>query len=100
MPSIESEGESPLHFRWGFRPRTPEDCPACCRGSRPASQRVPQRQVRPWGEVKNRRGKRKQINTAGYAWVNQSCDYYGITDASVHALVGMAGTGRENGSGN
>src|SRR5258708_11572237 len=71
------------------KPRTPLDCPACrpsCAhssvvGSTPAP-------VRPWREVKSRRGAPKRIHTAGFACPNQQCPYFGITDASIHALVG------------
>jgi len=44
--------------------------------------------VRPWREVKSRRGAPKRIDTEGYACPNRQCLYFGITDAQVHALVG------------
>ncbi len=44
--------------------------------------------VRPWCEVKSRRGAPKRVNTAGYACPNAQCPYFGITDAQIHALVG------------
>ena len=44
--------------------------------------------VRPWCEVKSRRGAPKHVNTEGFACPNQQCSYCGITDAQVHALVG------------
>jgi len=44
--------------------------------------------VRPWREVKSRRGAPKRIDTEGYACPNQQCRYYGNTDAHFHALVG------------
>jgi transposase-like protein len=44
--------------------------------------------VRPWCEVKSRRGAPKRVNTEGYACPNQQCAYFGITDAHIHALVG------------
>jgi IS1 family transposase len=43
---------------------------------------------RPWYEVKSRRGAPKRIHTEGFACPNQQCPYFGITDASIHALVG------------
>jgi IS1 family transposase len=72
-----------------LKPRTPLDCPACrlpCThssvvGPLPAP-------VRPWCEVKSRRGAPKRVNTEGYACPNQQCKYFGITDAHIHALVG------------
>ncbi len=47
--------------------------------------RVP---VRPWREVKSRRGAPKRIDTQGYSCPNHQCLYFGIADAHVHALVG------------
>ena len=44
--------------------------------------------VRPWPEVKSRRGAPKRVNTEGYACPNPQCPYAGITDAHIHALVG------------
>ena len=44
--------------------------------------------VRPWREVKSRRGAPKRIHTEGFACPNQQCAYFGITDAHIHALVG------------
>jgi len=69
-----------------LRPRTPLDCPICrlsSSGVRPAP--AP---VRPWCEVKSRRGAPKRVNTEGFACPNPQCAYSGITDAHVHALVG------------
>ena len=50
--------------------------------------------VRPWSEVKSRRGAPKRIHTDGYACPNQQCPYCGITDAHIHALVGDGTHGR------
>jgi transposase-like protein/IS1 family transposase len=44
--------------------------------------------VRPWREVKSRRGAPKRVSTQGFACPNHKCPYSGITDAHVHALVG------------
>jgi len=72
-----------------LKPRTPLDCPTCrlsCThlsvvGPTPAP-------VRPWREVKSRRGAPKRIDTEGFACPNQQCPYFGVTDAYIHALVG------------
>jgi len=78
----------PVHHL--LKPRTPLDCLACRLGStpscavRPACAPV----VRPWPEVKSRRGAPKRIPTEGFACPNQQCAYFGITDDSIHALVG------------
>jgi hypothetical protein len=78
-----------------LKPRTPRDCPACCLSCTHASvvEPVPA-PVRPWREVKSRRGAPKRVNTASYACPNAQCPYFGITDAQIHALVGDGKHGR------
>ena len=70
-------------------PRSPDNCPVC-RLPSPASSAGGSSPdpVRPWPEVKSRRGAPKRVNTQGYACPNQQCLYFGITDAQIHALVG------------
>src|SRR4051812_8825346 len=49
--------------------RTPAACPACCRPAvSPVPDGAPCPMVRPWGEVKSRRGAPKRIATDGFAW--------------------------------
>jgi len=78
-----------------LKPRSPDDCPACrlastaLVGGGPAP--LP---VRPWSEVKSRRGAPKCIPTEGFACPNRQCSYFGNTDARVHALVGDGKHGR------
>jgi hypothetical protein len=72
-----------------LKPRSPRDCPACrlsCTLSSVVGD-VPS-PVRPWREMKSRRGAPKRLNTEGFACPNQKCPYSGITDAHIHALVG------------
>jgi transposase-like protein/IS1 family transposase len=72
-----------------LKPRTPLDCPACRLPCIPSSGGGPSPlPVRPWCEVKSRRGAPKRVNTEGFACPNTQCPYSGITDAHVHALVG------------
>jgi hypothetical protein len=72
-----------------LKPRTPLDCPACRLSCTPSlAVRPTPTPVRPWREVKSRRGAPKRVNTEGFACPNQQCPYFGITDASIHALVG------------
>ena len=88
-PSHSQGGAQRTTLHRLLKPRCPDDCPACrlsCTsssvvGPAPAS-------VRPWCEVKSRRGAPKRIDTQGYACPNQLCRYFGITDAHRHALVG------------
>jgi transposase-like protein len=72
-----------------LKPRSPENCPACRLASSPSSVvgsgPTP---VRPWREVKSRRGAPKRVNTKGFACPNKKCPYFGSTDDQIHALVG------------
>jgi len=72
-----------------LKPRSPDDCPACRLSCTYPSVVGPSHApVRPWCEVKSRRGAPKRVNTGGYACPNQQCPYYGNTDTHIHALVG------------
>ena len=78
-----------------LKPRCPDDCPACRLASTASSGVEPApAAVRPWSEVKSRRGAPKRINTEGFACPNRQCWYFGNTDAHVHALVGDGKHGR------
>lgn len=68
-----------------LRPREPEACPLC-RAGLCWMHRHP-REVVPWPEVKGRAGRKKRVESGGYACLNVLCEYYGIADADVHALV-------------
>jgi hypothetical protein len=71
-----------------LKPRTPNDCPACRLASSASTAGEPAPvPVRPWCEVKSRRGAPKRIDTEGFACPNRQCSYFGKTDARVHALV-------------
>jgi transposase-like protein len=88
-PSSSRGGAKHSRLHRLLKPRCPDDCPAC-RLASPASsggEPVPG-PVRPWREVKSRRGAPKRVNTEGFACPNPQCPYCGITDAHVHALVG------------
>jgi len=89
--SAVASRRSPVHRL--LKPRTPLDCPACRLGSTSSSGVEPP-PVRPWCEVKSRRGAPKRIPTEGFACPNQQCLYCGITDAHIHALVGDGKHGR------
>lgn len=78
-----------------LKPRTPLDCPACRLSCTLSSDVEPAPlPVRPWREVKSRRGAPKRIDTQGFACPNRQCPYFGITDADIHALVGDGIHGR------
>src|SRR5262249_8372938 len=66
-------------------PPPPVAAPACpLRGPPPGPPAPPRPLVRPWREVKSRRGARKRIDTQGFACPNRTCLYYRITDAQIH----------------
>jgi hypothetical protein len=87
QPSSSRGGARRTPVQRLLKPRSPGDCPACRFSSTNASVVGPA-PVRPWCEVKSRRGAPKRIDTVGFACPNQQCPYYGITDAQIHALVG------------
>src|SRR5512135_1378363 len=78
---------APIHRL--LKPRSPHGCPIwrlSCPHSSVVGPVPPT--VRPWREVKSRRGAPKRVNTEGFACPNRECLYSGITDAHIHALVG------------
>jgi len=86
QPSHSKVGAVRTTVQLLLKPRTPLDCPICrlsSSGVRPAP--AP---VRPWSEVKSRRGAPKRVNTEGFSCPTRICPYAGITDADIHALVG------------
>ena len=89
QPSHSRRGAKRTTVQRLLKPRCPDDCPACRLSSTHSSVVGPApAPVRPWCEVKSRRGAPKRIDTEGYACPNQQCAYFGITDAHIHALVG------------
>ena len=88
VTGASAKSAKPQHPLRPLKPRTPADCPKCvceCTTSiSPAS-----RSVRPWREYKSSRGRPKRIDTAVYACDNEQCAYCGITDATIHVLVGF-----------
>jgi IS1 family transposase/transposase-like protein len=75
-----------------LRPRSPDDCSLCCAQTPPTAPTDP---PPPWNHVKSRRGRHKQIDTEGLACPNHECRYCGITDTSIHALVGYGSHGKD-----
>ena len=88
LPHLTAKTAHPLVHRL-LKPRTPLDCSACRLASTASSagERAPA-SVRPWREMKSRRGAPKRVNTEGFACPNPQCAYCGITEAHIHALVG------------
>lgn len=79
LPTITASGPRPL------KPRPPNDRPACRAATPPAAPAVA---PTPCSQLRSRRGRPKLIPTQGFACPNHAGDYYGITAAAVHALVG------------
>ncbi len=74
-----------------LRPRTPDDCPLCRNTSEsPTSPKT----VVPYSRRKSHRGRKKELDTQGYACPLSDCVYFRNTDAAVHALIGYGHYGR------
>jgi hypothetical protein len=94
-PSSSRGGAKRTTLHRLLKPRSPDDCPACRLASTASSGGGPApAPVRPWPEVKSRRGAPTRIDTEGFACPNHRCAYLGITDAQIHALVGDGTHGR------
>jgi IS1 family transposase len=77
-----------------WHPRTPDDCPWCRGAASPSGPCASTTSaVRPWTEVKSRRGAPKRRTTEGYACPAPRCAYYGITDERLHALIAYGAHG-------
>ena len=77
-----------------LKPKTEDDCPYC-RGEKEIIIEKPGTcgSLRPWSEVRKRRGRRKTIFTQGYACEHPKYIYYRINDQRIHSLRGMGATG-------
>ena len=71
-----------------WKPNSPHDCPDCLAGVTLVALPDPASVV-PWSERKSKRGPKKKVHTSGFACPHPDCDYFGITDAAIHALVGF-----------
>ena len=78
-----------------LKPKTEDDCPFC-RADKVSPLEKPEIRLslRPWSEVRNRRGGKKTIYTQGHACNNPKCIYYRIKDERIHALVGYGSHGK------
>src|SRR5215470_20392453 len=71
QPSYSRGGVKRSTLHRLLKPRTPDDCPACRLTSTASSGRESAPAlVRPWSEVKSRRGATKRIPTEGFACSN------------------------------
>jgi IS1 family transposase len=92
--SGRAPGPSKPKRRRRLRPRTPDDCGQCRAEADQEGEEHRQREIIPWSEIKSARGRKKRIDTEGQACPTKQCDYHGITDASIHALVGYGSHGK------
>ena len=77
-----------------LRPKSERDCRFCCedKGKRTEAKRE---MPLSWQMRKGRGGRKKKIQTKGYFCPNKSCEYYGITEETIHALVGYGKHGKQ-----
>jgi hypothetical protein len=69
------------------KPKSPRDC-ACCQTGVTLVPLPGPNSVAPWSQRKSNGGRKKRVDTSGYACPHPDCDYFGITDPNIHALVG------------
>ena len=70
-----------------WKPQSPRDC-ACCQTGVCLAPLPDPKSVTPWSQCKSTRGRKKTVDTDGYACPHPACKYFGITDDNIHALVG------------
>ena len=70
-----------------LKPKTGGDCPLCQAEQGAIVDEGMAALLRPWREGQTRRGRKKRSMSAGYVCDNAQCEYYGITDPAIHALV-------------
>jgi IS1 family transposase len=70
-----------------WKPKSPRDCTCCQTGITLVPLPDPNTVV-PWSQRKSPRGRKKTVDTNGFACPQPGCEYFGITDADIHALIG------------
>ena len=77
-----------------LHPKSPEECPLCQVEVAGITEPISDIQaVESYRESKSRRGRKKTIQTEGYACPYPDCQYFGVTEAQRHALVGFGKLG-------
>jgi hypothetical protein len=77
-----------------LRPKSERDCRFCQEDKRKGKSAEHEKPVA-CALRKGKGGPKKKIATGGYFCPNQACEYYGITEESVHALVGYGTHGTQ-----
>jgi hypothetical protein len=82
-----------------MNPKSEKDCPFCVAEKAAGNYRAETCSHQPisWRQRKGRGGRKKRIATQGYACPNPKCEYYGITDEQIHALMGYGSHGKKEG---
>ena len=76
-----------------LKPKTPKDCPDCRMGVERMVVK-PRTDVMPYVQRKSSRGRMKRLSTEGHACPNPDCEYFGVVDHQLHALVGDGKRGK------
>ena len=76
----------PKGKRRTLKPKSPEDCPLC-QAEVHLKPPPEAKEVVPWSERKSGAGWPKTVSSEGVGCPNEDCDYCGITDETIHALV-------------
>ncbi len=77
-----------------LRPKSEKDCRFCREGK--GKRTVAKREMpESWQLRKGRGGRKKKIRSAGFFCPNKSCEYYGITEEAILALVGYGTHGTQ-----
>ena len=77
-----------------MKPKSERDCPFCMNENGRQGSPKPEMPTA-WSLRKGRGGPKKKISTQGYFCPNKECEYYGITDENIHALVGYGSHGKQ-----
>jgi IS1 family transposase len=75
-------------------PESELDCQQCVEEKGKKANREQKKAVVAWSERKRRGGRRKCFSTEGYFCSNKGCEYYGVRDERIHALVGDGSHGK------
>ena len=77
-----------------MKPKSERDCPFCVKEKGRQGSSKPE-MPSAWSLRKGRGGPTKKISTQGYFCPNPDCEYFRITDESIHALVGYGSHGKQ-----
>jgi len=83
------------HLPRHWRPKSPDDCPLCQTEAQTEPSVEAPEPPDPYPTRKSPRGRKKQLDTNGFACPNEACIYFGVTDASRHAIIGHGKIGQD-----